>query len=1258
MKEVLFIVFFFWFQLGIGQQTTSSEDVSAIPILELPHQDNQQLAQKELAKRTSSLRAPKFASTCKVSTSCFKDGEWTVDGNTAIWKLRIKSEGAESLNFGFSDFYLPPTAQFYITGVTSGQRRGPFVSADNDPHDQFWSPIIEDDEVLLELEVSTTMKEHVRLHLSSVNHAFFKFGSKNFSGSCNLDVVCTAADGFGMNDDYRDIIRSVVMYSLNGTQQCTGMLINNIRENGTPYIITADHCNINTGNASTVVAYYNYENSTCRQPNSTASGGFGDGPLSTFNTGATWISATNVGSGTDFNIIELDDPINPAANAFISGWNRESVAPTSAIAIHHPNTDEKRISYENDPLQISVNGGTSEDISGRFLRVIDWDTGTTEPGSSGSPLFDPQHRFIGQLFGGSAACGNNESDYYGRLAVTWEGAGSPTTRAKDYLDPDNIELMILDGIEASSAAFHSVPNTYALDICAPADGSFTITTNASFSGTVNYTIIEAPSGGTISLSSPTANAGDPITVMITNTAAIAVGLHPIRIRTVDSNNNESEIPLWISVRNEVPGTITTLLPTDGQQGEIPNPELSWQGNNAVTTYEVEVATDNAFSNIVASVADLAVESWKVTPDLIVSTSYYWRVRGTTACEVGAWSTIKQFTTGGEPVCNDYASTDVPKALPIPLASTTTSTLQVSDGGKIASVKVTNIQGSHTWISDLSFTLVSPAGTQVLLLANECDNEDNFDIGFADDATLANLPCPYTSGLSYVPVNALSAFQGESASGTWQLIITDSADEDGGQLNGWSLEICTIPDPTVGLELSLDNIETCAALNNTITVTPGTGFSGNVTLSIVNAISGVNTAFTPNPVAPGAASTLTISGSIIQNEVLTLRATDGNINVDKNIALQKLPVPDAAQLVAPADMSTDLPTAVDLSWQVSTNTDMYRYEIATDNQFTNIVETGTIAGTSVSVTLSEGASFFWRVLSMNNCETTSSAIRSFSTGGRFNIAVVDETATTCGGTVEFLINLNGGIDGLATASVSGLPSGVTSTFDNNPASEGGTIKLTISGLPLDEMSYTFMLTLTDDSDSTDKTLTVNLEEAPGLPVQNAPANNGTDIDTLTTFDFDMGQSATTHRLQVATDAAMSNLVVDISGLTTTTVTLDDPLVANQIYYWRVAAINDCGSSFSPIQQFQTVIKTSLDDVFDAESIDLVPNPATDLVELVIETNAVIDGDYDVYSINGQLLERGSLTGSRTAIDTRSLAEGVYLIKVNDGKAYTVKKLIIF
>ena len=67
--------------------------------------------------------------------------------------------------------------------------------------------------------------------------------------------------------------------------------------------------------------------------------------------------------------------------------------------------DEKSISFENDPTALSSYGGTSSPGDSTHVWVKDWDKGTTEPGSSGSPLFDSNHRVIGQLHGGGAACG-------------------------------------------------------------------------------------------------------------------------------------------------------------------------------------------------------------------------------------------------------------------------------------------------------------------------------------------------------------------------------------------------------------------------------------------------------------------------------------------------------------------------------------------------------------------------------------------------------------------------------------------------------------------------------------------------------------------------------------------------------------------------------------------------------------------------------------------------------------------------------------
>ena len=92
---------------------------------------------------------------------------------------------------------------------------------------------------------------------------------------------------------------------------------------------------------------------------------------------------------------------------------------------------------------------------GTHWRITAWDDGTTEPGSSGSPLFDKDHRIIGQLYGGPSSCTASPeymNDYYGRFSVSWEGT-SPDVRLKDWLDPLNIDPPFIDGYDPNTPTF-------------------------------------------------------------------------------------------------------------------------------------------------------------------------------------------------------------------------------------------------------------------------------------------------------------------------------------------------------------------------------------------------------------------------------------------------------------------------------------------------------------------------------------------------------------------------------------------------------------------------------------------------------------------------------------------------------------------------------------------------------------------------------------------------------------------------------------
>jgi lysyl endopeptidase len=340
----------------------------------------------------------------------------------------VTAPNAVSLNFGFSKFHLPKGAKLSIQSADMSKFIRPFTSADNNAAQELWSPIIMSDDVIIELTVPANKLAQVRLELSHVGQGFRTFSQKtNKSGSCNIDVACSESEGWEKE------VNAVAVISTGGSRFCTGFMVNNTSNDKTPYFMTAAHCRITASSAPSLVTYWNYQTSTC--------GGSPDGKLTDFQTGSTHLASY---SASDMTIVKLNSAPNPEWNVHYAGWDRSGENATSAVAIHHPNVDEKSISFENEPTEITSYLGRAVPGNGTHVRVVDWDKGTTEPGSSGSPLFDQNHRVIGQLHGGGAACGNDESDWYGRIYTSWEGGGSETTSLKSHLDAANTGDLFVD----------------------------------------------------------------------------------------------------------------------------------------------------------------------------------------------------------------------------------------------------------------------------------------------------------------------------------------------------------------------------------------------------------------------------------------------------------------------------------------------------------------------------------------------------------------------------------------------------------------------------------------------------------------------------------------------------------------------------------------------------------------------------------------------------------------------------------------------
>ena len=365
--------------------------------------------------------APRFAVPHKVSIR----PTWEKSNAGYVWSHQITAPNAVSLNFGFSKFYLPEGAELNIFSADRSQFIRTFTSADNNAARELWTPVIMSDDVIIEVTAPQQVANKVEIELGQVGQGFRTFGQTTMkSGSCNIDVACSDSKG------WENEVNAVGVISTGGSTFCTGFMVNNTRNDRTPYFMTANHCRINAGTAPSLVVYWNYQTSKC--------GGPRDGKMTDFQTGSVHLASH---AKSDYTIVKLNGQPKAEWNVAYAGWDASADGhDTPVVGIHHPNVDEKSISFENDNAVLASYGGQSSPGDSTHVRVIDWDKGTTEPGSSGSPLFNAHHRVIGQLHGGGAACGNDLSDYYGRLNTSW------TLGLREHLDSNKSGQMYTDTI--------------------------------------------------------------------------------------------------------------------------------------------------------------------------------------------------------------------------------------------------------------------------------------------------------------------------------------------------------------------------------------------------------------------------------------------------------------------------------------------------------------------------------------------------------------------------------------------------------------------------------------------------------------------------------------------------------------------------------------------------------------------------------------------------------------------------------------------
>lgn len=366
-------------------------------------------------------------------------GSWfDLPNGGRLWILHVKCEQALTVNLTFENTNIPTGNQLFVYNPTKDFILGAFTQ-EHIYDGQLGTELIPGEDAIIEYYVAPK-NNYGHVQLATVTHGYRtanEFIEKAFgsSGSCNMNVNCP--DGLPWTPQRN----SAVMLVSGSSGFCSGALINNTQNDGKPYVLTANHC---YSNPATWVFRFNWQAIDCPNP--------GASPTFQSLSGAV-LRARRTPS--DFCLVEITGGLVSGTvplgyNPYFSGWDNSGSIPTATVCIHHPSGDIKKIAFDDAAPSISQGMGSSEANS---TWTVEWDRNTTtEGGSSGSPLFDQNHRIIGQLWGGGASCQNlSAPDYYGRVANSWAPTGgNSTNQLKFWLDPSNSGAAFIDGFDPNN----------------------------------------------------------------------------------------------------------------------------------------------------------------------------------------------------------------------------------------------------------------------------------------------------------------------------------------------------------------------------------------------------------------------------------------------------------------------------------------------------------------------------------------------------------------------------------------------------------------------------------------------------------------------------------------------------------------------------------------------------------------------------------------------------------------------------------------
>lgn len=408
----------------------------------------------------------------------------------------------------------------------------------------------------------------------------------------------------------------------------------------------------------------------------------------------------------------------------------------------------------------------------------------------------------------------NGAGFSGAARVKIESVGNV------FFDISNRNFTIRNATEPTYTLSLSNENA---DICLPAvfvsDIAAAGTLGFSDAATLSLTG-DLPTGATATISNTTLAPGGTAQLTIDLTKVTQKVSTTVTLRAALPNGTIIERPIMLQTRTNDFSALQAKTPTDGATGEKLTQVLRWQTAADAESYEVQLATTPTFTpaDIIASKSSIKTDSFLIPVFLQKGKAYFWRIRPTNTCGTGQWTDPAFFSTFFEN-CATFSANDLPITISANSTPTLESKININSVGTVGTVSVKQIKGSHTFFKDLTFTLIGPGGTQVVLIKNKCGNTNTaFDFSISDLAAnvFSCVPLP-TGGRTYKPDSPLSAFVGKNTNGSWILRVNDNVPGGGGgEIQEFKLEFCNLVSLNPPFSAKNNPLELASGTNKAIT----------------------------------------------------------------------------------------------------------------------------------------------------------------------------------------------------------------------------------------------------------------------------------------------------------------------------------------------------------------------------------------------------------------------------------------------------------